>query len=215
MTDPSASGNDASSAISGEQAIRERVRDLTAQMLSGGRLDTEGVKEVVRVMSRGGVLKPPLDEAQAREAFTGAIGGLAQALQASAQAASESLQTLAARGKEYSDNDLKNAFAALQELQEAYVAAANHVAEATTGNLRRELVDLTLHAQRVGADASVRLAQVMSEFASRMSGAYRGQAAPRMEAVREYGVNMTMLTSGLLAGFADALRQQSESKKKK
>jgi hypothetical protein len=31
--------------------------------------------------------------------------------------------------------------------------------------------------------------------------------------MREYGANMTLLTSGLLAGFADALRQQSESKK--
>jgi hypothetical protein len=59
----------------------------------------------------------------------------------------------------------------------------------------------------------VRLAQVMSEFASRMSGSYRGQAAPRIDAMREYGANMTLLTSGLLAGFADALRQQSESKK--
>ena len=55
----------------------------------------------------------------------------------------------------------------------------------------------------------------MSEFASRMSGTYRGQAVPRIDAVRQYGANMTMLTSGLLAGFADALRQQSESKKKK
>ena len=64
-----------------------------------------------------------------------------------------------------------------------------------------------------GADASVRIAQMMSEFASRMTGAYRGQAAPGINAVREYGASMTMLTSGLLAGFADALRQQSESKK--
>jgi hypothetical protein len=31
--------------------------------------------------------------------------------------------------------------------------------------------------------------------------------------VRQYGANMTMLTSGLLAGFSDALRQQAEKKK--
>lgn len=213
MTEPSASAGDSSSVNSEEQAIRERVRELTAQMLAGGRLDTEGVKEVVRAMSGGAVFKPPLDSAQAREAFVAAISGLDQALQGSAQAAHEALQTLATRGKDFSDNDLKNAFAALQKLQEDYVAAANHIADATTGNIRRELVDLTLHAQRVGADASVRVAQVMSEFASRMSGSYRGQAVPRIEAVREYGANMTLLTSGLLAGFADALRQQSESKK--
>ena len=80
--------------------------------------------------------------AQAREAFAEAIRGLDEALQTSAQAAHEALQALAARGKDFSDNDLKNAFAALQKLQQDYVAAANHIADATTGNIRRELVDL-------------------------------------------------------------------------
>jgi hypothetical protein len=214
MPSPSPSTGSPSPAQSEEQ-IRERVRELTAQMLSGGRLDTEGVKDVVRTMSGGTVFRPPVDSAQAREAFAAAVAGLGEALQRSAQGAHEALQALAERGKDYSDNDLKNAYAAMQQLQEAYVAAASAIADATTGNLRRELVELTLHAQRVGADASVRLAQVMSEFASRMGGSYRGQAVPRFDAVREYGANMTLFTSGLLAGFADALRQQSESKKSK
>jgi len=219
MTDPtSPTGNaNASTGPEGqpdEQAIRERVRDLTAQMLSGGSLDTDGVEEVVRVMS-GGAYRPPLEGAGAREAFAQAIGGLDQALQHSAQAAHEALQALVARGKEFSENDLKNAFAALEKLQQDYVAVASRVADASTGNLRRELVDLTLHAQRVGAEASVRLAQVMSEFANRLGGSYRTASVPGFDAVRQYGANMTMLTSGLLAGFADALRQQSDSKKAK
>ena len=217
MTDPTApKGNAASApaeAQTDEQAIRERVRDLTAQMLAGGRVDTEGVKEVVRTMSGGGS-KPPLESTQAREAFAEAIRGLDEALHASSLATHTALQALVARGKEFSDNDLKNAFAALQNQQQDYVAVANQIADATTGNLRRELVDLTLHAQRVGADASVRFAQVMSEFANRI-GSYRAGAAPGFDSVRQYGANMTMLTSGLLAGFADALRQQSEAKKAK
>lgn len=214
MTDPKApAGDAASSAQADEQAIRERVRELTSQVLAGGRLDTEGVKEVVRAMSGGVALPSTLDSPQAREAFVEAIRGLDQALQTSAQAAHDALATLTARGKDFSDNDLKNAFAALQKLQEDYVATANHIADATTGSIRRELVDLAQHAQRVGADASVRIAQVMSEFANRMSGPYRGRAGSGLEAAREYGANMTMLTSGMLAGFADALRQQSETKK--
>jgi hypothetical protein len=213
MTDTTAPAGGAAPAPADEQAIRARVRDLTAQMLSGGRLDTEGVKEVVRAMGVGVGLPPALDSEQARQAFADAIGGLDQALQASAKAAHEALQVLASRGKDFSDNDLKNAFASLQKLQENYVATANHIADATTGSIRRELVELAVHAQRVGTDASVRMAQLMNEFASRMGGAYRGRATSGLDAAREYGVNMTMLTSGLLAGFADALRQQSESRK--
>jgi hypothetical protein len=219
MTDPtvpagSAAGSAQAQAQADEQAIRERVRDLTVQMLASGRLDTEGVKEVVRTMS-GTASRPPLESADARAAFAEAIGALDGALQTSAQVTHAALQALVSRGKEFSDNDLKNAFAALEKLQQDYVAVANRIADATTGNLRRELVDLTLHAQRVGADASVRMAQVMSEFANRIGGSYRAVSMPGFDTVRQYGANMTMLTSGLLAGFADALRQQSESKKAK
>jgi phosphoribosyl-ATP pyrophosphohydrolase len=215
MTDTTApAGSAGSSPPADEQAIRERVRELTAQMLTSGRLDAEGVTEVVRAMT-GAATLPPLDNARAREAFAEAIRGFDQTLAASAQAAHEALAALAARGKDFTDNDLKNAFAALQKLQQDYVAVANHIADATTGNLRRELADLALHAQRVGADASVRFAQVMSEFANRLGGSARARAVPGIEAVREYGANMTLLTSGLLAGFADALRQQAEPKKAK
>jgi hypothetical protein len=212
MSDPTASPGNAAEAQAEEQALRERVRELTAQMLSGGRLDTEGVKEVVRTMS-GGVSKPPLDGAEAREAFAEGIRALDEALHASSQATHEALQALAARGKDFSENDLKNAFAALQQQQQDYVAVANRIVDATTGNLRRELVELSLHAQRVGADAGVRIAQAMSEFANRI-GSVRSGTAPGLESMRQYGANMSMLTSGLLAGFADALRQQSEKKAK-
>jgi len=183
--------------------------------LAGGRLDTEGVKEVVRAMSGGKAFPSALDSPQAREAFAETVHGLDQALQQSAQTVHEALKTLASRGKDFADNDLKQAFVSLQKLQEDYVATANHIADATSGSIRRELVELTLHAQRVGTDASVRVAQLMSEFANRMSGSTRGRASAGIDAAREYGANMSMLTSGLLAGFADALRQQSESKKAK
>jgi hypothetical protein len=119
------------------------------------------------------------------------------------------------RGSAFSDNDVKNAFAALQGMQAEFVRTAGHVADAASGNIQRELLDLALHAQRVGADASVRVAQMMSEFANRMNASYRKRTVPGLESAREYGVNMTLFTSGLLAGVADAMRQQAESRKDK
>jgi hypothetical protein len=215
MTDPIPPvENEDAAAPADEQAIRERVRQLTAQLLAGGKLDPEGVKEVVRAMS-GGAVKPPLDNTQARAAFAETLRELNQALHASSQAAHKTLSSLVSHGPDFSDNDLKSAFSALQRLQGDFVAAANHVADATTGNIKRELVDLALHAQQVGADASVRVAQSMSEFANRINESYRARAVPGLETVREYGANMTLVTSGLLAGFADALRQQAEAKKAK
>jgi len=196
-----------------EQALRDRVRQLTSQVLSGGRLDTEGVKEVVRTMSGGGgASKPPFENAQTREAFVDSIRLMDAALQSSSQAAHSALQSLIARGKDIGDNDLKLAFAALQTLQQDYVAVTNKIADATSGNLNRELTDLALHAQRVGADMNVRFAQMLSEFANRIT-AFRPDAMPGFDSMRQYGANMTMFTSALLGGFADALRQQSEKRK--
>src|SRR6185295_10603337 len=82
-----------------EQAIRERVRQMTAQMLSGGRLDTEGVTEVVRAMSGAGASKPALENAQAREAFADAIRGLNAALHASALSTHAAIESTPRRGK--------------------------------------------------------------------------------------------------------------------
>jgi hypothetical protein len=213
MTDPTPPMENAEGAQPApEQAIREKVRELTAQLLAGEKLDTDGVKEVVRALS-GGAVKPALDDAQARAAFIEVLRELDLQLQASSQAAHAALASLAERGTEFSDNDLKNAFAALQKMQADFVTTAKHVADAASGNMQHELLDLALHAQRVGADASVRVAQMMSEFANRVNTSYRQRTVPGLEAARGYGVNVTLFTSGLLAGVADAMRQQAESRK--
>ena len=98
------------------RSVHQRADRVEEQPRKGGRLDTEGVKEVVRTMSGGVSSKPALDTPQARESFVEAIRGLDEALHASSLATHTALQTLVAHGKDFSDNDLKNAFAALQEL---------------------------------------------------------------------------------------------------
>ena len=83
-------------------------------------------------------------------------------------------------GRTITDNDLKEALASLRKLEEDYVAAASRIAEAMSGNLRREMMGLAAHAQEVGAEASARVATMMGEFASRMGES----AASGLEAVR-------------------------------
>ena len=217
MTDPSAQAHTSPasgpSGVVDEHAIRERVRDLTTQMLTSGRLDSEGIKEVVRAMGISPGAAPAVDHEHVREAFAANMTALDEALQRSAQTVHESLAAIAARGKDFSDNDLKHAFASLQQLQHDYVAVANRLADVSTGNLRHELVDLALHAQRVGADAGVRVAQVMSELSHNLAGTARQRATTGFQTARDVGASMTLASSALLAGFADALRAQADAKK--
>ena len=214
MTDPSASANTSSVPVE-EQAIRERVRELTAQVLAGGPLNTEGVKEVVRTMSGGRRVQAA---AGRRAGARGVRGGNQRTRPSAAEfgtGGARDLEALASHGKDFSDNDLKNAFAALQKLQEDLrrhgqpYRRCHHRehpprtrrsgAARATGRRRRER-------SRRADDERVRQPHDATRTAD---------AGPGIEAVREYGANMTMLTSGLLAGFADALRQQSESKKRR
>ena len=87
------------------------------------------------------------------------------------------------------------------------MAAANRIAEAMSGNLRREITELAVHAQNVGVEASARVATTMGEFASGMG------ATPGLATMRGASVRMALLASGVLAGVADALSDQAEAKK--
>jgi hypothetical protein len=209
MPEPTVPTGEAPPATDEDRAIRQRVRELTAQVLQQGRIDTEAVGDVVRAVTGQAAGDVAAGAATAREGFADAVRALDDALVQSAGAAHGALQQLAARGKDFTDNDLKGALVSLRKLEEDYAAAANRVAEAMSGNLRREMMELAALAQNVGGEASARVAGMMGEFASRMNeGATSGLATMRGASVR-----MALLASGVLAGVADALRDSAEGKK--
>jgi uncharacterized protein DUF6781 len=188
-----------------DQAIRERVKGLTSQFLQQGRVDSEAVRDILNTVF-GAAPGNPIEGAEARQRFVDAVRALDDALLDSARAAHEALQRLASRGKDFTDNDLKEAMASLNELQQDYTAAASRIAEAMTGNLRREMMDLAVRAQNVGVEASARVANMVGDIASGIP------AAPGIATIRDAGVRMALLASGVMAGFADALRGQPEVK---
>jgi hypothetical protein len=209
MPEPTTSAADAARTMVEEQPIRERVKELTSQVLRQGRVDPEAVRGVVSAVLGQASASTEVSGAKAREFFTDAVKQLDDALVKSASAAHGALQQLASRGQDFTDNDLKEALLSLRKLEEDYVAVANRLAEAMSANLRHEMTELAAHAQNLGVEASVRVASMMGEFANSM-GAGSGLAT-----VRGASARMAMLASGLLAGIADALREQSEVKKGK
>ena len=210
MPEPKASANGVLPPLTDEeQAIHERARDLTSQVLQQGQLDTNAVRDIVRAVTGQTTSEPAPTENEARESFPAAVRALDEALVKSASSTHETVQKLASRGKNFTENDLKEVLVRLRKLEEDYVALASFVAEAMTGNLRREMMELVSHARGVGTEASARMAGMMSDFASRMGeGATSG-----LETMRGTGMRMALLASGVLAGVADALRERPELKK--
>jgi predicted deacylase len=189
-----------------EQAIRERVKGLTTQVLQQGRMDPEAVRDVVRAVIGGAPSSMAVGGAEARELFADEVKKLDEALANSASATHEALQRLATRGKDFTDNDLKEALVHLRQLEQDYAVAASRIVEAMSGNLRREMMELAVHAQNIGVEASARVASMMGEFAEGVG------VTPGMAKIRDAGVRMALLASGVLAGVADALRDQPEAK---
>ena len=204
------------SAAEEDQAIRERVRVLTSQILRQGQIDPEGVKEVMRAVTGSAPSATTSTSDASGMEFSVAVRRLDAAIGVSAEAAHRALETIAIRGTDVTDNDIKGAHASLMKLQEDCLAAANLVSKRASGeNLRRELDQLAVHAQNVGIEVSARAGALMNDFATRITGTYRETAVPNLEAARAFSARMVLLTSGIIAGVADALSDQSGSKKTK
>lgn len=205
MPEP-ATADAASTVPTEDQMIRERVKGLTSQALQEGRIDPEAVRDIARAVIGGTPGNMGMSGVETRELFVESVRKLDEALVKSARATHDALQQLATRGKDFTDNDLKEALVSLRNLEQDYAAAASHIAEAMTGNLGREMMELAARAQNVGVEASARVASMMSDFAGGV-GATSGMAK-----IRDASVRMALLASGVLAGVADALRDQSEAK---
>jgi hypothetical protein len=208
MPEPTATARDAAPPVTEDQAIRQRVKELTSQVLQQGRMDPDAVRDVVRAVIGRTPSEVATSASDARELFAAAVRELDEALMKSASATHSALQQLALRGKDFTDNDLKEALVSLKKLEEDYVAATNRIAEAMSGNLRRQMTELAAHAQNLGVEASTRVATVMGEFASNVT-------SPGLATMRGASARMALLASGLLAGIADALSDQAEAKKTK
>ncbi len=195
--------------------IREKAREITSQALSGSRVDPEGVKEVIRAVTARPGSEPGREAADVRERLAEAVQDLDDSLMKSAEAAHLALQQLGAKGTEFTENDLKDTLTKLRQLQEAYVATVTRVSEAASGNIQRELRELADHVQGVSVDVGAQVASVMSEFASRLSSASNEGVSSGLGAMRDASARTVSLASGVLAGIADALREQSAVDKDK
>jgi hypothetical protein len=190
-----------------DKLIREQVKGLTSQALQQGRIDPEAVREIVRTMIGGTPGNVPADAGEARQQLADAVRELDLALVKSASAAHEALPKLPQRGADFTDNDLKEALASLRQRQQDYTAAATRITEAMTGNLGRQVIELAAQAQNLGVEASARVAGMLGDITGG-AGVTSGVAK-----VRDAGVRVALLASGVLAGVADALRDQSGAKK--
>jgi hypothetical protein len=82
-----------------DQAIRERVKALTSELLQQGRIDPDAVRDIVRAVIGATPGKVAASAVEERELFADAVRKLDEALVKSASATHEALERLASRGR--------------------------------------------------------------------------------------------------------------------
>jgi len=189
-----------------DKDIREQAKELTSQVLQRGRVDPDAVREIVRAMIGGPSGNTAASGADAREIFADAVRELDEALVKSASETHSALQQLASRGKDFTENDLKEALISLIRLEQDYAAGANLIRDAMSINLRRDMMGLAVSSQNIGVEAIARLAGMLGQVAGGIG------ATPGVATIRDGSARMASVFSGVLAGVADAIRDQSEAK---
>ena len=99
MPEPTTSADAAPAAVE-DQPIRERVKELTSQVLQEGRVDPEAVRDVVSTVLGRAPSTTFVSGDKARELFADTVRQLDDALAKSASATHGALQQLVSRGQD-------------------------------------------------------------------------------------------------------------------
>jgi len=202
----------ASESVASGEGIRERVRELTLQALQARRLDLHGMREVMRAMTEGISLGAQKRGGDVREALSEAFAGLDQAVSKAAHASSLALKEMSARGREFTDTELKQGLERMRSMEGDLLSAVRDVSQATGGAVKKEWEHLSAHAQHAGTDTGRVVSQTVRDFSARMTSAMGESAVAGMDAARQFGERFAALTSGILAGMSEALRKDRDGK---
>lgn len=193
--------------------IRSRVRDLTLQALTGRPFEGQRIREVVRGMTEGVAAGAEQRGAGMQEALSEALGGIDQALMRSVEAGRLALKEILATGKDVSDRELSVAFDGLRRLEEDFLATVEQAVEGAGDLVRPQLREVLDQTRRSGTQTGREVAKLVTDLGQRVSGATLKAGIAGVETALELGTRFAEVAGGILAGVAEALRQQEPTQK--
>lgn len=197
-------------AVESEEAIREKVRRLTVEALAEGKLDAGQIKTIIEAVVQGAGVGVETHGSRARQALEEVVKGLEEGLVKAAEASKLALEEAASRADEFTEQEVKHAFDQLVELEKLYLDTLADVAKKGSAQAREILADLARHARDSGTTVGEYLAEVMQTLPHKLQEAGQWGFKAGLETARITGARLAAVTSGLLAGIADALDRQTK-----
>ena len=167
--------------------VREKVRGLMLRMLARQPLEPGQIRDVVRAMTEG-IAAGASATADARRAVAEAFRGLDEALAKSAGATRVAAQD--------------------------FLATIEEVAGRSQDQARNALNEFVAQARRAGSESGRKTAEAASALSSSIGALAMEGTRFGMDTAREAGARLAEMTSGALAGMADAISPPARPKAK-
>ena len=194
--------------------IRERVRVLTLQALRERQFDAKGFREVMSAMTEGISKGATSHRQDTKEALRSAFSGLDDAFTRAAHASSLAVKELAAKGKDFSDGELKQALEQMRGLEADFMQTWGRVTESASDTVKTEMRNLMTHMERTGTDTGRVIGATMQEFSNRMGSAWMRAQTNGMDAARTMSARFTQAASGFFGAMSDVLRRDDSRRDK-
>jgi hypothetical protein len=189
--------------------LREDVRDLTLRALKGRTLDGSRIKEVVSAVTQGISVGAARHAGDFRDSLSTAFAGIDEALSKAAEASHLALRELASRADDVNRHELRRLLKQTQQPEDQFFSSVRQASAGAGRKARAEWRDLVLHAQRTGTDTGARISATTRDFSSNTARLTEDSAKAGFRAAGDLGARFVAISSGVLAGIADALQDRS------
>lgn len=194
------------------ELVSERVRAITLQALSGGKLDKETLKQVMAAVVKGAQQGDSRRSGRGAQALKEAILSLDDALAVAAEATQLAIKEAASRTDEFSRGELKKTVADLAELELLFIETISDAADNTAGLTQSILRDLTDHAVASGTAVGSRVKLALPELTHAIADTAREHTEIGTQFMRNEGTLLASLAAGMLKGIAERLQPASSDK---
>ncbi len=196
------------------ERIRERVRNLTLRALRERKFDAKEFRDVMRALTQGISLGAEKHGENIKGALSAAFSGLDEAFTRAAHASSLAVKELAARGKEFSEGELKQGLTQMRRMESDFTDTWSEVARSASGAVKTEMQDLITHVQRTGTDTSRVVGATVREFTHRMGNTWMSAQSSGLETARALGERFTHAAEGFFAAMSVTLKRDDPRKPK-
>jgi hypothetical protein len=193
-----------------DEGLRGRVRDLTLHALKSRSMDMQELRRVAQAVIEGVSLGLEHRKGEVKHALNEAMAGLDEAMSKAAEASQLALRQLVSQGKEFGENDLKQALEQLKKLEGDLLDTLSKVADSAGDKIRQEFQDFVAHTRRAGTDTGAKVSLTVEEFSNKVHATADSSKLAAENAARDVGARVAEVASGFFAALSDVLQEKSK-----